>query len=196
MNGSSLIGGGQFTGPSPTPLGSGVSRVLGLQGGALASLSADPGAVVSVFLVGDTSDRLSRGLVEGRGFAAGRITPGGNRVKMRINASTGGGIIIESFSLIPDGSSSFDVDVRATPITIGAPIQVQQTPVGGQPLVCSWEAGDGGAEAVGGAEIASNLLASTLVELRWFVPSGQWLVIQSTNTQACNYGVIWRELEE
>lgn len=59
---NSLIGGGQFTGPSPTPLGSGVSRVLGLQGGGLAGLAADPGNVVSVFVVGDTSDQLSRAL--------------------------------------------------------------------------------------------------------------------------------------
>jgi hypothetical protein len=93
------IGGGGFSGPTQTPLGGGVSRVLGLQGEEQVGLDAG-GVAQPVLVVGDTSDNLSRALITSRFWAANRAAVGAANVfRLRLQATVT--TVIEMLRLAP-----------------------------------------------------------------------------------------------
>jgi hypothetical protein len=97
-----------FRGPSPTPLGSGVARNLGQQGGALPSLAADPGVVQPVILIGDTSKTLSRFLTFKRGWAGQRqVVAPANVFYLGMRGYASGGIVIERIRINPVAPAVF-----------------------------------------------------------------------------------------
>ena len=97
MSSDFLAGGGVFRGASAAPLGLGLSKVLGLQGGSLPGVAAAPGLAQPVIVVGDSSDQLNRVLAPPR-FIAGATTnvPGvGSSVRIILSALATRTVIVE-----------------------------------------------------------------------------------------------------
>jgi hypothetical protein len=135
MSSGYLIGGGQFAGPTPTPVGSGINRALGLQGAALPGMAADPGLVQPVHVTGDTSDGLSRQLFTSRGWLGGQLNVGvGQTFHLAFNARVSAGVVIEWLQLAPVSGAGALATVRIG-LTPGSPfaggVAVQGLQVGG-----------------------------------------------------------------
>jgi hypothetical protein len=200
--GGAFAGGGQFAGPSATPLGQGLSSALGLQGGALPGIDAAPGPVVPVAVVVDSSDRLSRGLIEPRGVAAGKITPGaGQFVTIFCQAATGGGFVLEQLRLNSAGTS-WRTLINPQPVLVGfaeaLTNQWNQISVGGEPLAGRFRAGTVTFPVTGGAPVDASIFSASLIDLRWFCPPGQCLQITADTAAIALTGgiVVFRELLE
>lgn len=96
MSADFLAGGGVFRGASPAPMGTGLSRVLGSQGGSLPGVADAPGIVQPVGVVYDTSNELSRALQPRRWMAGAFQILGGVAVlKWRIRAPANASIVVE-----------------------------------------------------------------------------------------------------
>lgn len=170
----SLIGGGVFSGATPTPLGSGLNRALGLQGGELPGIDAAPANVVPVALVMDTSDRLSRGLIEPRfmlGDGTGAVVGG---IVYQLQAGSGGGVLIEYFRFFGD-PAGWQIGVQPLPMTNAG--GWAGTPIGGANPPTPQSRGRIGAPtgvALSPAFLFTDAGVAQVVELatRIFVPPG------------------------
>ncbi|HKX47004.1 MAG TPA: hypothetical protein VJP77_09905 [Planctomycetota bacterium] len=117
-------GGGVFRGPTPAPLGGGLARALGSQGGAVPGFSATPGMVSPVFIVGDTSESLSRALAVRRGWQAQRTAvAAANVFRLALRGYASAGCVIEHLRVaaVPPAALVTPFNVLSTVPTFALP---------------------------------------------------------------------------
>jgi len=208
--GFSIVGGGQFMGPSPTPMGSGVARVLGLQGGELPGVPAAGGTVQSVFVVGDTSDQVSRALVPRRFWGANRHTFAAPNVLFLSFRSGPAPSIIERFRLAGDVAAAPLVLAVGVGISPGAgfiglvpPLVAQGAiEVGGQVPFSTNFLGWGPQTSIGpslgfGSIFVTPQFLNADVLRNWYVGAGASLNFQTNDPGVdAAWEIQWRELPE
>lgn len=205
--GSSLIGGGQFTGASATPLGSGVSRILGSQGGALAGVPTDLGTVAAVLVVGDTSDSASRSLFPRRFFSGRVVTPGaGNVVRLLFRSNPTASAVIERFRIASGGAAfaqpiGFGSSAVNLGTGLGAFTTVGASEVGGQVPGSINYLGWGPQFQTGASLGFGTILVPPdtfeFTERNWLIPAGGSFMVETNDVAvAARWSIQWREIPE
>lgn len=174
-------------------------------------MAADPGVVVPVAVIADTSERVSRAIVEARAIATDRtVVPAGRRFKLALFSGSGGGVVVERvwFSAFPGGALTF---VRvATGTTPAAPFASfvavgPQTPleVGGEAIESQLRVGQGLPDLVGRdmqlgfSGGANDFFAGGPVSLAWFLEPGRWVAFETGDDGVDTaFFFEWREVPE
>lgn len=197
------IGGGGFQGPTATPLGSGVARALGQQGGGLPGLSADPGIVQPVFVVGDTSQSLSRALGVRRGWMGRRtVVAAGLVFAVGMRGYASAGVVIEQLRIVaaPGGALVTPFNVAAAyllPANFIPGIAIGGTDmnqfIGGATEGVHFET----RASSGVVQIQSPVQAWNPNDTPVFIPPGSRLVVETADLGVdVDWEIVWREVPE
>jgi hypothetical protein len=204
---SYLVGGGQFSGPSATPMGSGVARVLGLQGGALPGIAAAGGAVVPVLVVGDTSNAASRSLFARRFFSGRVTTPGaGNVVRILFRSNPTAAAVIERFRVASNAAAlaqpiGFGTSSGNLGLGLGAFVAIGASEVGAQVPGSVNYLGWGPQTQIGVTLGFGTILVPPdtfeFTEREWFIPAGGSFMAETNDVAvAIRWSIQWREIPE
>jgi len=194
------IGGGGFRGASPATLGQGLNRTLGLQGPELPSFDASQ--VQPVFLVGDTSQSLSRALAVRRGWSARRQAINvANIFVLGLRGYASAGCVIERIRITP-----------VAPAVFALPFQVQ---VGSLPTLNLPGLAIGGTdmnEFIGGitegprftqrvptgpGQLSVIPASFDPLELPIFIPPGDAFLLETGDVGVdVDWEMVWREVPE
>lgn len=213
MSSDFLAGGGVFRGASAAPMGTGLARVLGSQGGSLPGVADAPGIVQPVGLIYDTSDQLSRAL-QPRRWTSGNFhtIAAPNVVEWWFRAPASASVVITYLRV--RGPAGAELTGRigigrgiGTPVFLASTLQ-SGIPIGGSVPGESPVSGPASVPPVGSGPfvtIGPNLGFGSIFVPPWFfdgatfifIPPGQTFAFETaTAGEDVGWSIHWREIPE